>query len=485
MERAHPPKSSERAESHWWGNIGQQGNRYWGLLSLLLLACETPQQGLNWAVRFACQEQGDETGRVSLRIARGQCPAGSDVVYETTVSRSEPIPMHAPDNLAPGEYALSGVAYDASGNVVAEGCSNTMLPTQEPIDLLLLGAGNTPCLQPPPGGDDGGGVSANTGSRDSGIDGGSTNGGSTNGGSTNGGSTNGGPTTGAWTARSDLPQALGCLTSAVLSDGVHVLGGSADFSGSLRVQKHYLYNAGSNSWSASPADVPDTNSWCTQAHAYNDKLYLTGGWPDGDRLFRVYDPIGNSWQSLPALPDNFSYGYASAVAGDFLYLIGGRDQATASGNGYKYSFASQAWSSLAPIPHNEGSGALAAAVWEGRVYVLNGGAGSTAILQIYTIATNAWSSGPSLAGYHEGAAAAAMGGRVYFFGGVKSVYSPSGAASTAVDIYNIGDGSWSKGSAMGDGRFRLSAVSVGDAIYVSGGFLSDTRPTAVFDVYRP
>ncbi len=467
--------------------------------SLLLLACDPSLTGkLNWAVHFACTEDAAASDRVTLQIVRGHCPGGGDIVYETSVGRSDPAADQGARQLPPGEYAVVGSARTADGVVVAEGCVTTSLPSRGPIDLLLKGRSGpkSQCTRPPrdkPNGDAGPGVHPGVDATvDPGVDA-----------TVDPTEVDSGtitdpvqpevdsgtlpvPVPHGWIAQATMPYGSGGLAAAVLSDGVHVLGGSSDFGGDVRARQHFLYVPSSDRWETSPAQVPDDNTWGAQAQVHGNKLYLAGGYPSGDYLLRVYDPASNRWTSLPDIPDAFSYGFASAVTGGFLYLIGGRDQDAASAHSYKYNFSSGAWSPIAPIPQNEGRGSLAAAIWNNTIYVINGDApGGTTSLQVYDVAANQWSSGPKLASHHEGAAGAALAGELYFFGGIESVYDAGGAVRQTLNIYDVASKSWSTGANMGTGRFRLSAVPVDDAIYVFGGFIQSQLGTSLFDVYRP
>jgi N-acetylneuraminic acid mutarotase len=435
------------------------------------------QHDLRWTVRFACDAPKLSTEQIRIEVRSGSCAEAGEVVYTARATRSEVMEDDAGAALASGGYAFDAVASDALGQVTATGCTDATLPTDAPVELFLASDSDGPCGKGadagPRGRDDAGAedAGAQLDLRDAGVTG-----------------EDGGPSQDGGSAieSSVMPYAAGCLTAAVLSDGVHVLGGATDFDGSSTLRDHHVVDPVSGAWASTAKEVPDANTWCARAYVHQDKLYLVGGWPSGNTLFRRFDPATNEWESLASVPGGYRYGFASAVVSGFLYLIGGRDQAETSGAGYKYEFATGTWSPIAGIPENQGSGSLAAAAWGKRIYVINGdAAGGDTLLQIYNTSTNVWTSGPRLSAHSEGAAAVADQGKVYFFGGIESAYDAQGAVRNTVRIFDTSSGLWSDGPAISTARFRFDAVHANGAFLLFGGFLSTLEGTSSFEVYRP
>ncbi len=285
-----------------------------------------------------------------------------------------------------------------------------------------------------------------------------------------------------------LPYPSGAAASAVLSTGLHYLGGSNNYKGDTRYTDHYVYDAVEKVWSAAPADVPDTDTWGARAHVYQDRLYLLGGWPAGNR-FRVYDPSTDAWTSLKAPPVSFEWGFASAVIGAALYAFGGDPGPATNAPGYKYDFNTGAWAPVAAIPLNEREGALSAAAVGARLYVLNGNPNDgTTVLQIYDSLTDSWSTGATLDGHiFEAAAAAAVGTKVYFFGGANrhaiSDYSETPAVvSSTVNIYDSVTASWSTGLSMSVPKMWATAELYEGSIHVLGGLGADSLQLETHEV---
>jgi len=292
-----------------------------------------------------------------------------------------------------------------------------------------------------------------------------------------------------WQRRA-LPRASGAATSAVLSDGLHYLGGGSDYFSATRYRHHDVYDAVTQTWSATPADAPDSETWGARAHVFQDRLYLLGGFPNGKRL-RVYTPSTNSWSSLKAPPRAFEWGFASAVIGNALYAFGGVEADANKADGFKYDFGANSWTKVAPIPQNQGRGPLSSAAVGSRIYVLNGNANDgTTILQIYDSATNTWSTGAALAGhFFEAAATAVVGNQIYFLGGAddqdradSSPNTPVGV-SAAWNIYNTVTNSWSSGAAMPGPKMWATAQIYAGQLHVLGGLDASSRERLDHDVF--
>lgn len=103
-------------------------------------AC-TPERGdhLAWSVGFACQKDGLRTDKVLVEISPGTCPAASPPVYQDAILRGGGSPAVPLRDLAAGQYAFHGVAFDPTGVKVAQGCVSVRLPTADAVALLLVG----------------------------------------------------------------------------------------------------------------------------------------------------------------------------------------------------------------------------------------------------------------------------------------------------------------------------------------------------------
>lgn len=285
-----------------------------------------------------------------------------------------------------------------------------------------------------------------------------------------------------------LPYVSGAGTSAVLSDGLHYLGGASDYFAATRYRSHHVYDPATGVWSNAPADVPDDDTWGARAHVYQDRLYLLGGYPGANRL-RVYDPTTNEWTTLRAPTEPLNWGFASGVIGDGLYAFGGEAHGNRNAPGIRYDFAADQWSDVADIPLNYRRGALASAVVGNRLFVLNGNNDDDETeLQIYDAGADDWSEGAVLDGHvFEAAAAVADANRVLFFGGAANqdiADSSSDAAllSDRVNVYDTLTDSWSQGAPLSTPRMWSTAQLFDGRYFVLGGLDASSNEMADYEV---
>ena len=105
-------------------------------------------------------------------------------------------------------------------------------------------------------------------------------------------------------------------------------------------------------------------------------------------------------------------------------------------------------------------------LWNGKIYVAEGDTGSS--WNIYDIATNAWSAGAARPGFGNGygCAAGALNNKVYVVGG-------DAAPQTQLTIYDIATNTWSTGNPAPAGVFLSGYTTVGNFLYIVGGFGAD------------
>ena len=228
-------------------------------------------------------------------------------------------------------------------------------------------------------------------------------------------------------------------------DGRLYLIGGLDCGADGKVQ---IYDPSTNGWSLG-APAPYAAGSCCSA-LINGKIYIAGGLvgviDDTPNLgvstnaAAVYDPVANTWASLPPLPFTSTNGInhaASATDGTNFYIFGGRDDDHAPAIGYTtvqiYYPASNLWvsssspgSTLAPLPQPRG-GLGKAVYYNGDFYVMggetvNGGTGATTgnvydRVDIYNAASNTWRLGTPMPLAKHGIFPTLRGNRIYVPGG--------------------------------------------------------------------
>ena len=132
------------------------------------------------------------------------------------------------------------------------------------------------------------------------------------------------------------------MNTAVFLDGkIYVLGGShLDWqTRKLRATAIMaIYDTKTNVWSLGPPMPTDKT---TSAVTYNGKIYVVGGFTEGDQLdvFEQFDPATGKWKSLPPLPVKMS-AHTTTVWRDYLIVFGDYNNLDAV---WTYDFKAQQW----------------------------------------------------------------------------------------------------------------------------------------------
>lgn len=154
---------------------------------------------------------------------------------------------------------------------------------------------------------------------------------------------------------------------------------------------------------------------------HGGKVYYAGGLRDGRAVawFDVYDPATRVWRTLPDMPRARDHFQAAVVGGRF-YAIGGRDTdigAVTRAND-AFDFSSGAWSTgLAPLPTARGGFATALVGDEILVVGGEGGGRAFSTVEAYDTGTDTWRTLPPLRVPRHGIQAVACAGSVYVAAG--------------------------------------------------------------------
>jgi N-acetylneuraminic acid mutarotase len=200
--------------------------------------------------------------------------------------------------------------------------------------------------------------------------------------------------------------------------------------------------------------------------------YIAGYGVIGDMtLNEAYNASSNTWTtkaSLPSLPRSET---VAVTDGTYIYLIGGRPVPTVGHDLWRYNPTDNTWTSLTPMPTARATEHMAV-YYNGRIYVAGGrtsgvpsSSGDLAVLEIYDIASNTWSSGTSMPQPLADSYAVLLNGRIYVFGG----FTLGGAASSSTFIYDISADAWSTGAPAPSGRVDPAVGICGPLIYMIGG----------------
>jgi len=173
--------------------------------------------------------------------------------------------------------------------------------------------------------------------------------------------------------------------------------------------------------------------------APDGRVFFLGGVPWGDAApdrADAYDPVTETWSSLPPLP--FGSQWSRAVtAGGRVYVVGIQTAV--------FDPATQQWTEL-PKPPTERYDLGAGVDPQGRIITFGGspigGPGPTNVVEIFDPVAASWSTGPRMAAATSMfATGTACGGRLFAFGGENGEPGPLDALDLA-QVYAPENGSW-------------------------------------------
>lgn len=191
------------------------------------------------------------------------------------------------------------------------------------------------------------------------------------------------------------------------------------------------------------------------------QLYVVGG-----RGYRtatsasMLDLNVGTWVDLPDLPEP-RFGATAIVtpAGD-LFVFGGRHDDVAVDTTLRLESGGRAWSYGEPMPL-AGAG-MAAAVYDGRIYLFGGSGAAERDVMIYDPAADAWESGAPIPAAVPHGAAVAFDDAIFVFGGQAGPEDPRKLAFR----YAPRSDAWQSIGDMPLTATSLSATVVGDRVWV-------------------
>jgi len=233
------------------------------------------------------------------------------------------------------------------------------------------------------------------------------------------------PETGSWTNVKPLPlpddYKLDHIQGVELGGKIYYIGGLSQWPDG-HVDTVYVYDPAEDSFEVSKMPAERARGAGGIA-VYGGKIYYAGGLHDGVVVpwFDVYDPATKSWTKLPDMPRARDHFHAAVVDGR-LYAIGGRAKdinAVTKAND-AYDFARSSWQSgLAPLPTARGG--FAAAVLGKEVLIVGGEGNGKAYdtVEAYDTSKNTWRTLEPMPTARHGIQAAVCNGGVYIAAGGK------------------------------------------------------------------
>jgi N-acetylneuraminic acid mutarotase len=199
--------------------------------------------------------------------------------------------------------------------------------------------------------------------------------------------------------------------------------------------------------------------------ATREAIYALAGSGVPGGVLEVERFDGWAWVAETTLPAGGLNAPAAAVLDGRIYLIGGFEGLTnlPTARVHVYDPAAKEWAEAAPLPAPRGG--HAAVVLEGKIHVLGGGNAVSTIPDhtVYDPATDQWTERAPLSRAKGSPAAVVFGGRIYSIGG------RSGASDYGdVEVFDAAADRWRRGPRIGP-RGTAGAVVYRGAIFLFGG----------------
>lgn len=210
--------------------------------------------------------------------------------------------------------------------------------------------------------------------------------------------------------------------------------------------------------------------------ALGGKLYVVGGKTSAGHqsAMRIYEPATDSWTSGPNLPGPAVENPALVPLGGKLYAFGGSTDpfSGAVSNAAVFDPGTGQWTSLTPMPTARG-GAAAQAIG-GKIYVAGGMLGtgaSAATVEVFDPATGSWSPGPPMTTRRDNPGAAVFDGKLYVFGGRtrNADGTTDNPTLASVEMLDPSTGAWLARAPMPTGRRTVVVGTLGGKAQVMGG----------------
>lgn len=247
------------------------------------------------------------------------------------------------------------------------------------------------------------------------------------------------PATDSWTTVAPLPANLDHIQAVELEGRVYYIGGLASFP-EPAVGTVYIYDVLTDTFATGAPMPAGRERGAGGVAVYDGKIYYAGGLHEGADVawFDVYDPETDTWETLPDMSEARDHFHA-AVVGDRFYAIGGRRRLIDATTTLNETFDMQtgSWvSGLEPLPTPRGG--FAAAVLGSQVLVIGGEGGGTAhaVVEAYDATSDSWRPLAPMPTPRHGIQAAVCDGGVYIAAGGTT--QGGGAPTDVHEVFFLG-----------------------------------------------
>jgi N-acetylneuraminic acid mutarotase len=232
--------------------------------------------------------------------------------------------------------------------------------------------------------------------------------------------------TNAWSDGPPLPRAVHHANAVTDGTTIYVLGALSGTNFTAIGDTYKLDPATETQWTTLATMTTGRERGAAVAGIIDGKIYLAGGYRAGaaSDLTDVYDPVGDAWTPLGALPATRDHACGAAINGELIFA-GGRTVQTNSPRPDVYSYDPDLgmWIVRASMP--TGRGGMGCGAIGGKLYT-TGGEGNPAAtsgvfpdVEAFDPATNTWTELPDMPNPKHGVGGAVWDGALYLCGGAN------------------------------------------------------------------
>lgn len=156
------------------------------------------------------------------------------------------------------------------------------------------------------------------------------------------------PSTDKWDTLKSVPYLAQQPGGGTINGKLHYFGGGYPNSGT-RLDKHYVYDPGTNEWTElEKVPIPRV---IHKTAVLGDSIYVLSGQPDKKRV-DVYNAVNKTWNQYTDLPDNNFWYSGIATHNDNIYRFGGGGSGAPAAEAHVYNASTDSWTSINPLPRS-------------------------------------------------------------------------------------------------------------------------------------